>query len=392
VLGDANFRASIKKYLEDNAFSEVETSEFLAAIREATGTDLQWFFDEWIYRGGEPSYQVNWKEASTMYGLRQTIVSVRQVQARDELIGLFSMPVGIEVHYDDGTVSSVMPFINDELEEVYIDNPGKKNISFVLFDPGRRILKTVDFQKSYEEWSAQLLKAENLIDRYDALLALRSVPLEQKRDVLKKAYVQETFHLTKGEIIRQLGADHIDGWQKDPDPLVRRAALLSLKTSPENLRKDFEALLSDESYVNVELALDLLCRSFPERTTGYLEKTGTEIGWRGMNIRMKWLEIAIGAGQREYLETLVRYSGPHVEFETRINAFNLLRKMNYLDEEAAINLLDGYVYWNYKVSNAAKEVIQYFAQQLDYRKMLEMAVIKGNFTGEQQKKLQSILK
>lgn len=391
VLGEAGFKAAMKKYLEDNAFSEVETGEFLAAIREATGTSLEWFFEQWIYRGGEPSYKVSWKEMNRPDGMRQTVVSVRQVQNRDELTGLFKMPVRIEVYYDDGTVAAAVPWIKDELQDICIDNPGNRKISFVLFDPGRRILMNVEFTRSFDEWSAQLLNAKLMIDRYDALLALRDFPVVQKKETLLKAYRQETFHLTKGEILKQLGAENVTGWQLDTDPYVRRAAILSQKTVPEKLRTDFEPFLLDESYINVELALDLLCRSFPERTKEYLERTKDETGWRGRNIRMKWLEIAIGAGEREYLDEVVDYCGPHWEFETRINAFSLLQRLNYLDEQAALHLIDGYLYWNYKVSNAARDVLKYFHQQNEYRMVIDNALISAGISSEQRDSVRAAL-
>jgi aminopeptidase N len=378
VLGENDFKASIQLYLEKNAFSEVETAEFLAAIREATGRSMEWFFDQWICRGGEPHYNVYWSEAINTEGLKQTVVEVRQVHKRDELIGLFSMPVNIDVYYDDGSSQRVTPLISEEFQQVHIDNKDGKAVSFVLFDPGRRIIKKLDLRKDIEELSAQLLGAPLMIDRYDALLALREFPLEEKLDLLREAWDRETFHLTRGEIIRQAGPENIDGWQQDPDPLVRRAAIQSIDKVPAELQKDLERFLEDRSYINVEMALDLLCHSFPEKIPQYLEATKDEVGWRGRNIRMKWLEIAIGqAQQKEALMELVDYTGPDYEFETRIRAFQTLKKLNYLDDESTHNLIDGCLYWNYKVSNAAKEALEYFYQQNKHRERID-AVLGGD--------------
>ena len=41
------------------------------------GLSPAWFFEEWIYRGGEPQYTVN-AEENTRDGLRRTVVTVRQ--------------------------------------------------------------------------------------------------------------------------------------------------------------------------------------------------------------------------------------------------------------------------------------------------------------------------
>jgi aminopeptidase N len=386
VLGEDGFKASIKYYTNHYAFSEVETSEFVNSVHEATGQSIEWFFDEWIYRGGEPFYEVNWRQDNSPEGNDQVVIQVRQAHQRNELIGLFRMPIVFEVFYEDGSSDRKTQWIEEEFSEVVISNPAAKTISFVLFDPGRKVLKTVSFSKSFNEWAAQAINAPGMIDRYDALIALRDYPLGQKETILLEAWNKETFHLTRTEIIKQLFAEESKSYDEillhalqDADPLVRRAALENIKQVPESLKPDVEKLLTDQSYINVEKALDLLSRSFPGDIPQYLEMTKNETGWRGKNIRMKWLEIAISNGQREYLRELADYAGPHYEFETRMNAFQLLKRLNYLDKTAASNLISGYLYWNYKVSNAAKEVLVYFYQQNRYKEVIDIAVEENDF-------------
>jgi aminopeptidase N len=392
VLGEEDFKASIRHYLEKNAFSEVETCEFLAAIREATGKSMEWFFDQWIYRGGEPEYRVAWSEAINAEGVSTTKIEVRQVHQRDDLVGLFNMPVNIDVFYSDGSSDRITPVIDEEYEVINLSNEDNKKVAFVLFDPGRRIVKKIEFQRTSEELFSQLLNAPLMIDRYDALLALRDTPVEQKKEILTQAWEEETFHLIRGEILSQLGPQNIQGWQNDDDPLLRRAVIQSVDLVPPGLQEEFEMFLTDRSYINVELGLDILCKSFPEKIPQYLERTKDEIGWRGMNIRMKWLEIAIGIGrQREYLDDLVNYAGPGYEFETRINAFQLLKYLNYMDKVAAFHLIDGYLYWNYKVSNAARDVLKYFYQQNQYKARIDDVLDEVKLAGDQKEKVKLML-
>jgi hypothetical protein len=293
------------------------------------------------------------------------------------------MPIVFEVYYDDGTSDGITQWIENEYSEVIINNPGSKTVSFLLFDPGRKVLKTVSFNKSFQEWSAQVLHAPEMLDRYDALIALRSFPTSQKESMLRDAWKKEKFHLTRTEIIKQLFAEEDGPYDdifrqaiQDDDPLVRRAALENVRQVPESLKAEAEKLLGDHSYFNVEKALDLLSRSFPMMFA--LEATKNETGWRGKNIRMKWLEVAIRAEQREYLRELTDYAGPHYEFETRINAFQLLKRLNYLDKTAASNLISGYLYWNYKVSNSAKEILIYFYQQDRYKELIDKTLIDSD--------------
>ncbi len=382
VMGDENFKASIKYYLEHFPYQDAETSDFLGCIYYATGLSMDWFFEQWIYRGGEPEYEVTYKSI-TQGGTAKTQVIVKQIHPVSETIKYFRMPLIFEVYYEDGTSDRATEWVDGQVTAVEVPNPGQKEIAFVLFDPGRQILKQVRFNKSFEELSQQALKAPRMIDRYDALLAMNALPVEQKRETLIRCFEKETFHLTKSEIISQLAGDSnsktFELMRKailDPDVYVRRALLQNLAMVPAELKKEYETLLSDLSYINVELALANLVISFPADAERYFELTKTEEGWRGKNIRIKWLELSIGIGKKEYLSELIGYSSLSYEFETRQNALMALKRLNYLDEEVATNLLDAAVYWNYKLVNTAKEVIGFFKQQTNGKAMLNECLMK----------------
>jgi hypothetical protein len=123
---------------------------------------------------------------------------------------------------------------------------------------------------------------------------------------------------------------------------------------------NFEDCLNDYSYLNIELALDNLCSSFPQNTEQYLEMTKSMTGWRGLNIRMKWLHIAIGNGKQEYMQELIGYTGPGYEFETRINSLNILKKLRYIDETTLKNAESASKHWNNKLAAAGREYLNYF--------------------------------
>jgi len=401
VIGDEEFKSSIKHYLEVNESKVVETSDFLKAIRESTGWSLEWFFNEWIYRGGEPHYKVSYNKRES-----ETIISVSQIQDTSEVIKLFKMPVNIEVYYTDGSFDAGKFWIEKRDEEIIIPDKGKKSVSYIIFDPGRNILKNLTFNRSFEELSAQALNSKNMIDRYDAILAIKNIPVEKKRDVLVKCYGKENFHLIKSEIISQLSEDRTPTGIKlfkdaisDSDAQVRKAILKSLLIVPTELLPDYEQLLKDSAYFNVEYALENLCASYPENIQKYLDITKNEIGWRGRNIRIKWLEIAIASNnelisqnkQKPYLDEMIDLTGNSYDFETRINAINTLKRFNYLNEKIIKNLFNSVLYWNWKLSNTARTVIEYYNLQGIYRENL-LNFYRTNIWNEKEKKiLESIL-
>ena len=104
------------------------------------------------------------------------------------------------------------------------------------------------------------------------------------------------------------------------------------------------------------------------------------MGWRGLNIRIKWLEIAIANGNLKYVNELKAYTGESYEFETRINAINALRRLNILDESVVKNMLQGLMHWNYKIRAAESENLTYFYSQDKYKMMIDKVIAEGNYS------------
>ncbi len=399
VLGDDNFKAAIKHYANKFAFKEVEIRDFENAVYEATGKSLHWFFEEWIYRGGEPEYEISYQPLTDENGERSLHVYVKQIHRMNELVKAFKMPVVIDVYFKDESKTSKKFFVEDKYFEAVIPIEKNAKIDFVLFDPNRNILKKVKFKRSFEELSSQALKAENMIDRYDALLELRNYSIEKKRTVLLDAYSNETFHLTKGKIISQLANDLSPETTRifrsainDEDALVRNAQLTYVKRIPKEIKTDYEQLLKDYSYANVEAALRNLCASFPNETKKYLKITKNETGWRGKNIRVAWLEIAIENGGEKYLPELSDYVSASYDFETRMNAIGALQRLNILNQYILKNIVNSYLYWNYKLRNRAAEALKYFHKQNVYAKMINEYIASSALSASDKQKLLNLLK
>ena len=394
ILGDEEFGATMKFYLEEHPYQIAETNDLLQAIRKTTGRSLEWFFEEWIYRGGEPLYEVKYETISKSSGKSETRIRIDQVHQQDALTGLFKMPITFDVYYTDNTKTSKSQWIEKTTEYISIPNPENKQVSFIIFDPNRKVVKNVTFKRSFEELSNQALHAENMIDRYDALLELRKIQVDKKRDVLQKMFAKETFHLTKSEIIAQLATQWDDEIEKlirdaifDDDDKVRLAVLENVRLVPASLRESYETLLNDKSHLNTELALENLCYSFPERYGHYLDVTSNKKGWRGINIRIKWLETAIEKGGEAYITELTNYTSSSYEFETRINAMNACRRLNLFDEIVCKNMIEGFFHWNFKIRDAARENLDYFIQQNDFQQIIHQMIFSGLFNDEQKKRL-----
>ena len=184
VLGEENYRKSINLYLSRHGLQTVETWDLQKAIIDATGINMDWFFDQWIHRGGEPIYAVNWNVRANLGdnnsanvndlfppGQYDVEINVKQTQNQDIVVGLFRMPVDIEFLYFDGSSEKRTVWVDKSQHSFHFKT--QKAPMTVVFDAGSRILKTLEMQKSPAEWLFQLEHGSSMLDRYDALVALR---------------------------------------------------------------------------------------------------------------------------------------------------------------------------------------------------------------------------
>lgn len=384
VTGREAYNKSVKRYLLDHKYANVDSDDLLNAFQDELGIPLDWFWEEWIYRGAEPSYNVTAEDLSAGEK-RFTQFTVTQVHQMNDVVGLFKMPIVFEVHYTDGTIESKTETIEKETHIIKLPNTSNKTIDFVLFDPNSEILKTITFTKSFDMLKAQSLKAPKMIDRYDAVFAMRTLPLDQKRTALLEAFQKNSFHAIRSEIVMQLIDDNhpessnlIKLALNDNDVQVRRTVITSVKNIEPALLANYETLLLDSSYITIATALEKLCFQFPENTNKYLDKTKDIEGTNGRNVIIKWLEIAAvtNNNDKKFIDQLVSYTSNSYEFITRANAMATLRKLNYFDETLLNNCLQACVSNNGRLAGPATETVKYFINQVKHKKTIVDTISK----------------
>ncbi len=384
-FGEEEMRHVINYYLKNHAYKNVETNDLYQAFQDTLGLSPDWFFDEWLYRGGYPNYEVSYKDVNNT-NARETQISVAQTQYTDALTKLFKMPVVFEVHYSDGSMDTRREWIEKQAQTVVIPNTSGKKIAYVLFDPASHIIKKVTFKKNFDELKEQALTAPNMIDRYDAVVALKTDPttMQTKRDLLIQVYNKEKYEAIKSEIVAQLSSDDspesravIRRAIKDPTLGVRFAAINAYRFIPADLKTDFEVLLNDSSYNMIATSLEKLSESFPASMPSYLETTKPITDDPHKRVHIKWLELAAPSnGQLSYPE-LVGYVSGSYEFMTRQNAMGALQRLNYLNDALIANLIDALLSTNNRLAGVANGAIASYYQQSQHREKI-MAYYKAH--------------
>lgn len=359
-LGDDNFRKAINWYLTKHRQSEVWTPDLEKAIFESTGRSMSWFFDQWIYRGGEPHYRIQYEDNGA--GL---LVKVEQIQEINELMPVFKAKLNFELGYADGS-RRIFSIDNNQREQLFVI-PKEMELLYILFDPGDRLLKKVTFERPLYDRFDQLLNTPLMIDKYKALVELREVPMDQKREILYIAYKKGPYHLVKSEILSQLAADTarqgIEVFRQallDEDVLVRRGALNVVNATQKGLLKELESCLTDTSYTNIILAMNALCKINPDEAGRYLRMTKNERGFPGLNVRIVWLELAVRNGDAKYKKELIQYATRSYDFRTRINALEAIMRLNLYNPEVANAIQDAVNHWNFKLRAAGQKADLHF--------------------------------
>lgn len=299
VLGDELFWKSINYYANKFAFRNVETDDFKTAIEEATGYNLYWFFDEWVYKAGYPVFDLAsaWDQQS-----RSLRLTVRQTQRIDSLTGIFKTPVEVQVwvHNTPETYR-----ITVSKQEETFSFPAYQQPQLVIFDKGSRILKKVNTIKPLDEWIYQLRHAEDGVDRLLAIDELEGfVDSNVVLKALSRAMLDDRFSEVRraaawaiGDAKKEDVSDTLIAAYGDLDAKVRDASVTSLARCKgdkviNTLRHAFE---SDSSYNVAASALHSLANADSIHRNAYCEE-GLSRASRNEVIRSTALRVLAEAG------------------------------------------------------------------------------------------------
>ncbi|HHP7244965.1 MAG TPA: M1 family aminopeptidase [Elainellaceae cyanobacterium] len=248
-LGDDLFEMAIHTFVQDNAHQTVETIDLLRAIEKATGRNLQFLFDQYVFRGGHPDYNVaySWDGDSKLAKL-----TVTQTQAKDGDNGstseLFDLRLPIAfgivnndgVNRDDEPTSHAEPTLKlftvrvHEREQTFYF-PLSEKPAFVSFDVNNHSLKTVALEYPVAELKAQLTFDPDPISRIYAAEALAKKGTLEAVKALGEALQGDRFWGVRAEVARRLGAIKLDQafdalvlGLHDSEARVRRAVVETL--------------------------------------------------------------------------------------------------------------------------------------------------------------------
>jgi aminopeptidase N len=147
-LGDENFFASLTHYLNNPAlrYGNAHSDDFQQACEEVSGQDLQWFFDQWLYRTTYPVYELAWTN-DWQDGENRFRIQLDQVQIPDPFMGSAPYRVPVDFRLRGADFDTVVTVLNDQREQEFVI-PVPVDITLVYLDQDRWLLHRMAAEKA----------------------------------------------------------------------------------------------------------------------------------------------------------------------------------------------------------------------------------------------------
>lgn len=164
VTGDKTFFDILAAYRAAFEHSSATTEDFKNIAQTVHGQDLTWFFDQWVYGKGEPSYRFGWKSIPTG-DTHKFLLHIEQYQTA---YPNFKMPIDIKIASATGS-KTITVWLEDDIQ--WYTLPTNTQVIDVQFDKDDWILIAEKQNVTYKYQTADL-NQDGQVDNQDfAILA-----------------------------------------------------------------------------------------------------------------------------------------------------------------------------------------------------------------------------
>jgi aminopeptidase N len=266
-LGDEVFFKGLKIYLEKNKFKSVEINDLRLALEDASGEDLNWFFNQWFMRAGHPKVIVGRSYNPDIKSQNLTIDFLREV---DHPSLKYTLPIKVDFYFKDSVhrESIVIKDWKNEWNFNFDEEPLLINI-----DAERVMLWEEEYEQSKEELIYQVVHAPLYMDKKEAvdrLMDKDDMSVDEKKIVLDYCLNHSFWG------VKALSVEIMEFMRdKDIEPYFNKISQLVLSEKKSSLRVSFlqaldkmsafhdiiptlRACANDSSYLVMAKAIDLL--------------------------------------------------------------------------------------------------------------------------------------
>ncbi len=230
TIGDEAFRAGIRSYLGRFAFRSATTADFQAAMEQAAGRSLGWFFEQWVARPRTPELRAHWSFDAGGSGVVLRLSQGAGVP--------YQLALDVAVDSRDGWRTERV-FLERSEQEFSL--PAAAAPRSVIVDPQGVHLLLLGDDKPTAERLFDLGSGPSVVARIRAARDLAPVPGDEVLRGLATALTSDPFWAVRAEAASALGrrggAPVVAGLRAgaaDADPRVREAVFKAMATAPAN--------------------------------------------------------------------------------------------------------------------------------------------------------------
>lgn len=232
---------------------------------------------------------------------------------------------------------------------------------------------------------------------------MQDKPFAEKKELFMNLLQSDAYYAAKEEAVFQTAevpfdekAAFVREAMKSRDHRIRQAVARTVTTIPPAFIDEYKTFLNDNSYITREIALNVLCRNFPERQSVYLDMAKDWQGFNDRNLRILWLTLAYKAegyrpAEKEaFYAELQRYAGPGHESTVRQNALaNLLYLAKPADATVLQNLVNATLHHKWQFARFGRDNIRKLLKKDGYRAQFE--ALLPHLQEAEKKRLEGIL-
>ncbi|HVW13656.1 MAG TPA: M1 family metallopeptidase [Mucilaginibacter sp.] len=249
-LGNDAFYKGLHIYLKTNAFKNGEAQQLRLALEEASGRDLNWFFNEWYYGAGHPVFDINYKWDESA---KKETVYITQNQKGQ----IFKIPMAIDI-YASGKKERHKIWVDGKADTLTFDVASKPDL--VNVDGDKIILCQKKDNKTLDEFAFQYANAPLYMDRFEAIEAAQSKQSEKAGQKIIISALNDKYYGLRIKAIKALKMNNNEIHdaalpiltklaKTDDNTLVRAAALTALGKLKDPAYMDlYKQAINSQSY------------------------------------------------------------------------------------------------------------------------------------------------
>lgn len=234
------------------------------------------------------------------------------------------------------------------------------------------------------EEAITLLKKNESMGLYLEMGDLQDNTFAQKKDAFMQLLKSDAYYALKEEAIFQTAevpfeekAELVRLAMQSKDLRIRQAVARTVTTFPASFVEEYKTFLNDASYITREIAINVLCKNFPDRKAEFLEIGKDWVGFNDKNLRILWLTLAYtakdyrNAEKESFYNELLSYAAPEYESNIRTNALSNLLYIGKPDPVVLQNLVNATLHHKWQFVKFGKDNIRKLLKKEGYRQQFE---------------------